>query len=102
MARVRRTHAKFVALNAAADSTNPVVPAPEPASEHEADEKVLKEKGWRPQGEVGREEADDCLNWMGSKVLQHAGFQGQSRFLYGMGGGLRLSMFCEQGAPLLH
>ena len=76
MARVRRTHAKFVALNAAADSTNPAVPAPEPATELEADEMVLKEDGWRPRGEVGREAADDCLGWMGSKVLQHAGFQG--------------------------
>lgn len=77
MARVRRTHAKFVAVNAAADSTNAAVPAPEPASELEAgDEAMLKEDTWSAQGEVGWEAADDCLSWMGTKVLQHAGFQG--------------------------
>ncbi|KAF8532180.1 hypothetical protein JB92DRAFT_3104283 [Gautieria morchelliformis] len=78
MVRVRRTHAKFVTLNAAAESSNPVVPAPEPASEHEADEMVLDEEEWRTQGEVNWEAGDECLSWMGSKVLQHAGFQGSS------------------------
>lgn len=77
MSRVRRTHAKFVALNATADSSNPVVPAPEPASEHEAEEAVLQEEGWKTQGDVNWEAADECLGWMGGKVLQHAGFQGE-------------------------
>ncbi|KAF8584316.1 hypothetical protein K439DRAFT_1633690 [Ramaria rubella] len=78
LTRVRRTHAKFATLNAAADSANPVIPPPEPATDHEADNSIIEEKGWRIQGEVGQEAAHECLNWMGSKVLQHAGFQGSS------------------------
>ncbi|KAF8514635.1 hypothetical protein BU17DRAFT_94325 [Hysterangium stoloniferum] len=78
--RIRRTHAKFVALNANADSTNPAtIPAPDPLSEHEVqDELVIQEKGWKVQGEVDQPAADACLSWMGGKVLQHAGFQGKT------------------------
>ncbi|KAF8210067.1 hypothetical protein K438DRAFT_1959354 [Mycena galopus ATCC 62051] len=31
-----------------------------------------------PDIEVGAESADQCMRWMGSKVLEHAGFQGTS------------------------
>lgn len=82
LTRVRRTHSKFVALNAVTtDSANPAVPALDSVSEQEAEEVVLPEKGWRVRGEVGRDEAVDCLGWMGGKVLQHAGFQGEAQVL---------------------
>jgi transcriptional activator SPT7 len=57
------------------------MPAPEPASEHETDEMVLDEEEWKTQGEVNWEAGDECLSWMGSKVLQHAGFQGKWQVL---------------------
>lgn len=74
--RIRRTHRKFRMLNANADSTNAPFP-PEPESDHEMDEEaVLREKGWHIQGVVGQTSANECLTWMSSKILQHAGFQG--------------------------
>lgn len=36
---------------------------------------------WRSRGtglDVGEQDADECLRWMGSKVLEHAGFQSES------------------------
>lgn len=82
--RVRTTHAKFAALSQSTEEGGggggggapPVVPA-EPVPDEE--EGVLDERPWRPIGsgiEVGEEHANDCLHWMGSKVLEHAGFQG--------------------------
>jgi len=81
LTRIRKTHAKFVKLNALnsnpESSTAPLLP-PEPESDHEPDdEALLREKGWKVHGEVNQPGADACLNWMGSKVLQHAGFQGE-------------------------
>lgn len=80
--RVRTTHAKFAALSQSTEEGGsgagapPVVPV-EPVPDEEED--VLDERPWRPIGsgvEIGEEHADDCLHWMGSKVLEHAGFQG--------------------------
>lgn len=82
--RVRTTHAKFAALSQSTEEGGggggggapPAVPA-EPVSDEE--DGVLDERPWRPIGSgiaVGEEHANDCLHWMGSKVLEHAGFQG--------------------------
>lgn len=68
MKRVRRTHTRFSAL------TDEGVEEEELAMDiDEADD-----LGWSCEGEVGQESADKCLSWMGSKVLEHAGFQGLS------------------------
>ncbi|KZT72342.1 hypothetical protein DAEQUDRAFT_755185 [Daedalea quercina L-15889] len=80
--RVRTTHAKFAALSQnqnAEEGGGPVAPA-EPVPDDVVD--VLDERPWKPIGsgiEVGEEHANDCLHWMGSKVLEHAGFQGTSK-----------------------
>lgn len=52
---------------------NAVLPPPEEP------ETIVNDRPWRVQGsgvEIGPENADDCLHWMGGKVLEHAGFQG--------------------------
>ncbi|KZT01472.1 uncharacterized protein LAESUDRAFT_478191 [Laetiporus sulphureus 93-53] len=78
--RVRTTHAKFAALSQSnEDGAAPAMPAELPSDDVED---VLDERPWRPTGtgiEVGAENADDCLHWMDSKVLEHAGFQGTSK-----------------------
>ncbi|KAH9922095.1 uncharacterized protein B0H18DRAFT_1121112 [Fomitopsis serialis] len=81
--RVRTTHAKFAALNLnqnTEEGGGPVVPPIEPISEDVED--VLDERPWKPNGsgiEIGEEHANDCLHWMGGKVLEHVGFQGTSK-----------------------
>lgn len=86
--RVRRTHDKFLALNINADdgSGQPAMEPPEPVvDEQDIDvDVVIDERPWRSRGtglEVGEMDADDCLHWMGHKVLEHAGFQSE-RLLY--------------------
>ncbi|OBZ69870.1 hypothetical protein A0H81_10152, partial [Grifola frondosa] len=78
--RVRTTHAKFAALNQSLEeSGGSIQPQDLPADEVED---VLDERPWKPVGsgiEMGAENADGCLHWMGSKVLEHAGFQGTSK-----------------------
>lgn len=44
-------------------------------------EDAVDDRPWMPVGsglDLGEENANDCLRWMSSKVLQHAGFQGSS------------------------
>lgn len=65
--RVRRTHARFSALTDEAGEEEEVA----------MDVDEPDDPGWSCEGEVGQESADQCLNWMGSKVLEHAGFQGE-------------------------
>ncbi|KAI0087073.1 hypothetical protein BDY19DRAFT_955929 [Irpex rosettiformis] len=53
---------------------------PPPTSNDVGD--VVDDEPWRPVGsglDLGEENANDCLRWMSSKVLQHAGFQGTSK-----------------------
>lgn len=67
MKRVRRTHAKYSALNEeGAEEVDEVVP--------ELDE--VDDRPWTSDGEVGQEGADQCVTWMTRKVLEHTGFQG--------------------------
>lgn len=82
MRKLRTTHAKFSAIK---ETTNDdgTVPAPEfPPLPGEDVEEVLDERPWRSRTSgvaVGAENADECLHWAGSKVLEHAGFQGTSK-----------------------
>ena len=58
------------------DGRMPFVPPP---ALNDIEDKV-DDRPWRPPGaglDLGEENADDCLRWMSSKVLQHAGFQGR-------------------------
>ncbi|KAI5116535.1 hypothetical protein M0805_009046 [Coniferiporia weirii] len=84
--RVRRTHAKFAALNTSSDEGpgSGTVELPEPiADEADADVEVtVDDRLWRSRGtglEVGERDADECLHWMGTKVLEHSGFQSTSK-----------------------
>lgn len=48
-------------------------------------EDTVDDRPWVPVGsglDLGEENANDCLRWMSSKVLQHAGFQGIYLSLY--------------------
>ncbi|KAI0785736.1 hypothetical protein C8Q75DRAFT_881942 [Abortiporus biennis] len=88
MRRVRTTHAKFAVLNQANDESGinggiggPPPPELMPPPEDDIDD-VLDERPWRIGGsgiEIGEKNASDCLQWMGSKVLEHVGFQGTSK-----------------------
>lgn len=80
MRKVRSVHAKFSALNLNnEDGTGPTQPLeflPPPAEEVE---EIIDDRPWKISGsgvEIGERNADDCLHWMGSKVLEHVGFQG--------------------------
>ena len=80
--KIRTTHAKYTFLKESQDAADgsttfdmPPIPVEEP-------EEPLDERPWKPQGsgiEIGEQHADDCLHWMGTKVLEHAGFQGSSK-----------------------
>lgn len=85
MRKVRSVYTKFAALNINnEDGTGPTQPhefLPPPAEDVE---EVIDDRPWRisgTEGEVGEQNADDCMHWMGSKVLEHAGFQGLSRIV---------------------
>lgn len=68
MKRVRRTHAKFSAMNEDVADEEDVDP--------DADE--IEDDPWPVYGQVDEQNANRCLNWMDRKVLEHAGFQGSS------------------------
>ncbi|KAH9888319.1 hypothetical protein C8Q73DRAFT_709764 [Cubamyces lactineus] len=79
--RVRTTHAKYSSLIQSAEDSGGFAPPPVQDIQDELDD-VLDERPWKPPGaglELGAENADDCLHWMGTKVLEHAGFQGTSK-----------------------
>lgn len=102
MKGVRRTHAKFVALGFGDDlgpsgpsaSGGDGIPAVTSLEDEAGIEDNVDEVSWIERAglrrsrshaaqdqddrlELGQEKADDCLRWMGSKVLEHAGFQGE-------------------------
>ena len=88
--RVRGTHARLTALKESLDdSAAPGVPGAPPIPQFnipipitEEPEPTVDERAWRISGsgvDIGAENADDCLHWMGGKVLEHAGFQGASK-----------------------
>lgn len=77
--RVRTTHAKFTALTQSLEEGGTGVPPSVNDIPDEGDD-VLDERPWKPVGhgiEMGEEHANDCLHWMGGKVLEHVGFQGE-------------------------
>jgi transcriptional activator SPT7 len=102
--RIRRTHAKFVAISAAAAATNNVggedgeggdVPITGPqAGDVDADDPevdAVDERPWpvpRPsqksasegspdvEPDIGELAAEKCMQWVNRKILEHVGFQG--------------------------
>lgn len=87
--RVRRTHAKFAALNLnAEDGGGAELEEPPETAEDDPVEEFVDERPWEAvvgsKGgdgqsgiEVGGERAAHCLRWTNRKVLEHAGFQGK-------------------------
>jgi len=88
--RVRRTHAKFAALNLnAEDGGGADLDEPPETAEDDPVDEFVDERPWKvvvglnggdtEDGvELGKEPAVHCLRWMNGKVLEHAGFQGTS------------------------
>lgn len=84
--RVRRTHDKFLALNLGSEeggtgpNGQPLIEPPEApplGAEDEVDVQV-DDRPWRTRGTgvvVEAEEADECMHWIGTKILEHSGFQ---------------------------
>lgn len=87
--RVRRTHAKFAALNLNAEDGGGVdLDEPPETAEDDPVDEFVDERPWKTlvglkcgdieSGvELGGERAVHCLRWMNGKVLEHAGFQGE-------------------------
>lgn len=94
--RVRLTHEKFIALNLSTDESmatgggpNPSlenIPDIKPINEKELDEGVVvDDRPWKPRAsgiELGERNADACLRWMSTKVLEHAGFDSENPFTF--------------------
>jgi transcriptional activator SPT7 len=85
MRRVRRTHAKFAALNhnAVQDDPDNPVDVPDLGGVGDDVDDRIDLRPWKvPKGlsgvDLGEKMASECLDWMGKKVLEHAGFQGPS------------------------
>jgi transcriptional activator SPT7 len=85
--RIRRTHAKYAALNLASsgnkeDDIEGELPPPPPPVLAEGEDDIednIDERRWEPVGsgiEIGERQADSCLKWANGKILEHAGFQG--------------------------
>ena len=86
--RVRRTHAKFAALNLNTDDGGGALGLDEPPESAEDDpvDEFVDERPWKVLAgfkgemesgvELGGARAMHCLRWMNGKVLEHAGFQG--------------------------
>ncbi|KIP09038.1 hypothetical protein PHLGIDRAFT_103496 [Phlebiopsis gigantea 11061_1 CR5-6] len=84
--RVRDTHARLTVLKetSAEDGSGaggqPPEPLPPPSLDDSDD--AVDDRPWRVGAsglDIGEQTADDCMHWMGSKVLEHAGFQGSSK-----------------------
>ncbi|KAH8110536.1 hypothetical protein DFH11DRAFT_1514277 [Phellopilus nigrolimitatus] len=84
--RVRGVNDKFLALNLNSEdgpgpgTIEPLEPeAAEVLTEVDA---LVDDRPWRSRGtdlEIGVEDANDCLSWMSTKILEHSGFQSTSR-----------------------
>ena len=82
--KVRNTHARLTALKESSeDNAGGGVPQQlgmQLAGPDEP-ESLMDDRPWRTEGsgiELGEQNADDCIHWMGNKVLEHVGFQGMS------------------------
>ena len=82
--KVRNTHARLTALKESSED-NAGGGVPQQLSMQLAGpdepESLMDDRPWRTEGsgiELGEQNADDCIHWMGNKVLEHVGFQGMS------------------------
>lgn len=81
--RVRETHARLTALKeTSAEDGSSLGAPPELLLPLPADDigDVIDDKPWSVPSsglDVGEQNADGCMHWMGSKVLEHTGFQGE-------------------------
>lgn len=82
--RVREVHARLTVLKDAADDPSGesgfLVPPP---PVEELDDPV-DDRPWSIPAagiDIGEENADGCMHWMSSKVLEHAGFQGACAYM---------------------
>ncbi|KAG2073285.1 hypothetical protein BDR04DRAFT_1095186 [Suillus decipiens] len=109
--RVRRTHAKFAALNLNTEEGGMGDEPPDMGEEGMVDE-VIDERPWRARYaglrqvkgpvelEVGEKNADECLRWMNRKVLEHEGFQGTSSAALDVMVGVTSEYFLNVGRTL--
>ncbi|KAG1882461.1 hypothetical protein F4604DRAFT_1744161 [Suillus subluteus] len=109
--RVRRTHAKFAALNLNTEEGGMGDEPPDMGEEGMVDE-VIDERPWRARYaglrqvkgpvelEVGEKNADECLKWMNRKVLEHEGFQGASSAALDVMVGVTSEYFLNVGRTL--
>ncbi|KAG2335968.1 hypothetical protein BDR05DRAFT_1063734 [Suillus weaverae] len=109
--RVRRTHAKFAALNLNSEEGGMGDEPPDIGEEGMVDE-VIDERPWRARYaglrqvkgpvelEVGEKNADECLKWMNRKVLEHEGFQGTSSAALDVMVGVTSEYFLNVGRTL--
>jgi transcriptional activator SPT7 len=109
--RVRRTHAKFAALNLNTEEGGMGDEPPDLGEEGMVDE-VIDERPWRARYaglrqvkgpvelEVGEKNADECLKWMNRKVLEHEGFQGSSSAALDVMVGVTSEYFLNVGRTL--
>ena len=87
MRLICRTHTKFASPNQTSnndDGENPIDLGDIGETGDVVDDRI-DGRPWKvPRGaggiEIGEEASGECLNWMGEKVLDHAGFQGPSNF----------------------
>ncbi|EGO00559.1 hypothetical protein SERLA73DRAFT_71569 [Serpula lacrymans var. lacrymans S7.3] len=99
--RVRRTHAKFAALNLNSEEGGTFDEPPD-VPEDEVEE-TIDERPWKTRGagvEIGEANATDCLRWMNTKVLEHAGFQGSSSVALDVLSGVTSEFFLNVGRTL--
>lgn len=84
--RIRGTHARLTVLKESNDESGSgagqggflIPPLPPPPPDDVVDDEV-DDQPWSepmPGVQIGEQNADDCMHWMGSKVLEHVGFQG--------------------------
>ncbi|KIY67539.1 hypothetical protein CYLTODRAFT_490531 [Cylindrobasidium torrendii FP15055 ss-10] len=67
--RLRRTNAKFGALSEEVQDEPDIVEVDDPP----------EDVPWPTPPEVDERSGEQCLRWMGTKVLEHAGFQGTTK-----------------------
>ncbi|KAF9222438.1 hypothetical protein BS17DRAFT_735927 [Gyrodon lividus] len=112
--RVRRTHAKFAALNLNAEDGGGMgmgMDEPPDTAEEDPVDEFVDERPWEVRVglrggdmeggiELGGETAVDCLRWMNGKVLEHAGFQGTSAAALDVLTGVTSEFFLNVGRTL--
>ncbi|EJD40346.1 hypothetical protein AURDEDRAFT_187007 [Auricularia subglabra TFB-10046 SS5] len=75
--RIQRIHDKFSILKEAM-SAEPGAAPPPPAPPAEVEDEAIYRPWKRRAPEIDAAQAEDCMKWMSTKVLQHEGFGGSS------------------------